>query len=77
LVEQVVGNSADVHAQIEPWHDHQYILYSHFPGCQPCRDLVDVYHSCSLEIRWSIIRLQGREGLQLYRLQHKNGGRED
>jgi len=54
------------------WSDYQYILYSHYPGAQPCRDLVDVYHSCSLEIRWVIIGLQGREGLQQYRLQHKN-----
>ena len=61
------------------WEQFPYVLYSHFPGSQPCRDLVDVYHSCSLEIRYAIIKLQGREGLQLYRLAHKNknGGQKN
>lgn len=54
------------------WEKYSYRLFSHFPGDQPCKDLVDVYRSCSLEIRWAIVKLQGPEGLKLYRLQHKN-----
>lgn len=54
------------------WSEYPYVIYTWFPGPQPCMDLVDVYHSCSLEIRWVIIHLLGREGLQQYRLQHKN-----
>ena len=34
------------------WARWKYVLHGWYPGDQPCRDLHDVYHSCTLEIRW-------------------------
>jgi len=44
--------------QKEAWKPIKYILYSHFPGEQPCQDLNDVYKSTTAEINWVIKRLQ-------------------
>jgi len=51
---------------------HPYMLYTWYPGPQPCIDLVDVYRCTTLEIRWVIISLQGRDAVMKYRLLHKN-----
>jgi len=51
---------------------YPYMLHTWFPGPQPCRDLVDVYHCATLEIHWVIIGLQGRDAVMKYRLLHKN-----
>ena len=44
--------------QKEAWKEFKYILYSHCPGSQPCKDLADVYRSTTAEIKWFISRLQ-------------------
>lgn len=49
--------SYSVH-QKEAWKPIKYILYSHFPGEQPCQDLNDVYRSTTAEINWVIKRLE-------------------
>lgn len=51
---------------------YPYMLYTWYPGPQPCSDLVDVYHCTTLEIHWVIIGLQGRDAVMKYRLLHKN-----
>jgi hypothetical protein len=43
------------------WREYKYVLYSWFPGKQPCKDLRDVYRSTTFEIDWVIERLQDNE----------------
>lgn len=45
----------------EKWAEYDWILHGHFPGDQPCLDLIDVYTSCTFEIRFVIDGLAGRE----------------
>ena len=44
--------------QKKAWREFKYILYSWFPGEQPCKDLKDVYKSATAEIKWVIARLR-------------------
>jgi hypothetical protein len=39
------------------WEEYKYILESHYPGRQPCKDLPDVYRSTTAEIKWQVKRL--------------------
>lgn len=39
------------------WREYKYILNSHYPGKQPCKDLPDVYRSTTAEIKWQVRRL--------------------
>lgn len=39
------------------WEEYKYILESHYPGRQPCKDLPDVYRSATAEIKWQVKRL--------------------
>ena len=39
------------------WQEYKYILHSHYPGDQPCKDLRDVYRSTTAEIKWQVKRL--------------------
>ena len=39
------------------WREYKYILHSHYPGKQPCKDLQDVYRSATAEIKFQIERL--------------------
>ena len=51
--------------QKKAWREFKYILYSHFPGEQPCKDLQDVYKSTTAEIKWVISRLKKKHGRKL------------
>ena len=39
------------------WQEYKYILHSHYPGDQPCKDLPDVNRSTTAEIKWQVKRL--------------------
>jgi len=39
------------------WREYKYILDSHYPGKQPCKDLKDVYDSATKEIKFQVERL--------------------
>lgn len=40
------------------WREYKYILSSHYPGPQPCKDLPDVYRSATAEIKFQVNRLE-------------------
>lgn len=54
------------------WREFKYILYSHFPGEQPCKDLNDVYKSTTAEIKWVISRLKKKHNRKLKPLPMKD-----
>lgn len=39
------------------WREYKYILNSHYPGKQPCKNTRDVYDSATKEIKWQVKRL--------------------
>lgn len=39
------------------WREYKYILNSHYPGKQPCKNLPDVYKSTTAEIKFQVKRL--------------------
>ena len=39
------------------WQEYKYILHSHYPGDQPCKNTKDVYDSATNEIKWQVRRL--------------------
>jgi len=39
------------------WREYKYILGSHYPGKQPCKNTKDVYDSATAEIEFQVERL--------------------